>query len=60
MKKYGCKCSLQNEEVRRKIKQTKLEKYGDENFINHKKYKQTCLEKYSVDNSFKADEIKKN
>jgi len=33
-----------------KIKQTKKEKYGDENFNNRKKSKETCLKKYNVEN----------
>lgn len=33
-----------------KIKQTKLEKYGDENYNNNEKTVKTCLEKYGVKN----------
>ena len=34
----------------RKAKQTKLKKYGDENYNNIEKIKQTCLEKYGEEN----------
>ena len=37
-------------------KQTKLEKYGDENYNNRERAKETCLEKYGVDNPFKDTE----
>ena len=32
-----------------KIKQTKKEKYGDENYNNPEKNKKTCLERYGVE-----------
>ena len=35
------------------IKQSKLEKYGNENYNNRDKAKQTCITKYGVDNPFK-------
>lgn len=47
-------------------KQTNLEKYGDENYLNHSKAKQTNLEKYGSTsalhgtNQQKIDEIKKS
>ena len=34
-----------------KIKKTKLEKYGDENWNNQEKNKQTCLNKYGTEYS---------
>lgn len=40
-----------------KCKQTKKEKYGDENYNNSDKVKQTCLERYGVDNVMKSKEI---
>ena len=43
----------------KKIKQTKLERYGDENYQNVEKIKQTCLEKYGVDNVWKVKSIRK-
>ena len=36
----------QQEEIRKKAKQTKLERYGDENYCNSTKAKQTKLERY--------------
>ena len=36
----------------KRIKQTKLDRYGDENYRNKDKAKQTCLEKYGVENPF--------
>lgn len=45
------------DEVKLKIKQTKLEKYNDENYNNLEKYKQTCLKKYNVDNPAKVKEL---
>jgi very-short-patch-repair endonuclease len=41
-----------------KIKKTKLNRYGNENYVNVKKAKDTCLKKYGVDNSSKSDIIK--
>lgn len=41
-----------------KIKKTKLEKYGNESFVNPEKTKKTCIEKYGVDNVSKSDIIK--
>lgn len=53
IKKYG---SLENykEYQRNKSKATKLERYGNENYVNTDKYKETCLEKYGEDNIFKT------
>lgn len=45
-------------EALRKIKQTKLERYGNENYQNTEKIRQTCLERYGVDNPAKLDSIK--
>jgi len=39
-------------------KQTKLEKYGNENYNNREKYNETCLDRYGVDNPFQSDYIK--
>lgn len=46
------------EQCCKKSKQTRLEKYNDENYNNKEKNKQTCLNKYGVDNVFQLDEIK--
>lgn len=42
-----------------KIKETKLKRYGSENYVNVKKAKQTCLEKYGVDNASKNIDVQK-
>lgn len=42
-----------------RVKATKLERYGDENYHNIEKVKVTNLERYGVDNPSKAPEIKK-
>jgi len=55
---YGVKCPLQINKIREKGKQTRLEKYGDENYTNREQAKQTCLEKYSVENPAKSEQIK--
>jgi hypothetical protein len=41
-----------------KIKKTKLEKYGDENWNNKVKSKQTCIERYGVEFSTQSEEMK--
>ena len=48
MKLYGVKNAYQSEEIKEKCKQTKLEKYGDENYNNCKKHTNTLIEKYGV------------
>ena len=40
-----------------KMKKTKLDKYGEENYVNPEKAKQTCIEKYGIDNVFKFRKI---
>lgn len=42
-----------------RVKATKLERYGDENYRNIEKVKATNLERYGVDNPSKTPEIKK-
>ena len=62
LEKYGYECSLQNPEVKNKIKKTNLEKYGVENVFQNEeikdKIKKTNLEKYGVENVFQNEEIK--
>lgn len=43
-----------------KAKQTKLERYGNENYTNSKKAKETCLNRYGVDNPAKIDFVKES
>jgi hypothetical protein len=59
MIKFGCKCSLQNNYVRNKSKKTKLDKYGNENYINIEKIKKTKLDKYGNENYNNIEKIKK-
>ena len=42
------------------LKETKLERYGDENYNNFEKYKQTCLEKYGDEIPMKTIQVKNN
>ena len=42
MKKYGVENQFQREYVKEKLKKTKLERYGDENYNNIKKQRMTC------------------
>lgn len=52
--------NIEKEKLRiNKIKQTKLSKYGDENYNNCEKNKLTCLEKYGVDHFTKTEDYKK-
>ena len=45
------------ESVQKKIKSTKKEKYGDENYNNREKAKETCLEKYDKEHHMQYNEI---
>jgi hypothetical protein len=45
------------EEIGRKIKKTKLEKYGDEDWVNTPKRKKTCLERYGVEEHLSRPEV---
>ena len=58
VKKYGVKTTLQLQLVKDKIKITKKEKYGDENYVNVEKAKKTNLEKYGVEFSLQSIEIR--
>ena len=42
----------------KKIKATKLERHGNEMYVNPDKARETCLKKYGVDNVFKFREMK--
>jgi len=54
LERYGYDNGFKN---RDKIKQTKLDKYGDENYNNKSKNKKTCLEKYGVEHPLQTIEI---
>lgn len=43
MKKYGVENPFQRECVKEKLRKTKLERYGDENYNNTEKLKRTLL-----------------
>lgn len=47
---YGVKNVFATKECIKQIKQTKLEKYGDENYNNNEKTVNTCLKRYGVRN----------
>lgn len=58
---YGVKNVFATNECVKQIKQTKLEKYGDENYNNHEQTVQTCIERYGVKNGGGSKEtIEKN
>lgn len=58
IKKYGVKHTSQLESAKQKVKLTKKEKYGNENYNNSKKRKQTCLKKYGVSNYMKTSKAR--
>jgi len=43
------------EKIAQKDKNTKLKKYGNENYNNPEKSKETCLKKYGVKYSFQSE-----
>lgn len=51
----SAKCGTSSEETLNKIKQTRLDRYGDPNYNNREKNKSTCLNKYGVENPFSSD-----
>lgn len=58
MKNLGVENPMQLKQSSEKIKKTKKEKYGDENFNNRDKSKKTCKEKLGVENPSQAESIK--
>lgn len=57
----GVKNVFATNECVKQIKQTKLEKYGDESYNNHEQTVQTCLKRYGVKNGGGSKEtIEKN
>lgn len=58
LEKYGVRSSLMLDEVKEKIKKTKIEKYGDENYCNHEQAKKTNLEKYGSEHTLSLEEIR--
>ena len=47
---------LHYKNIQEKSKQTKLERYGDENYTNNSKREQTCLERYGYKTNLITDE----
>jgi hypothetical protein len=62
LKKWGLsdKNHWNKSDCQKKVKETKLEKYGDENFNNMDKYKQTMMDKYGVPCNFYLSKFKSN
>ena len=54
--KYGVKNIFQDENIKNKSKETKRNKYGDENYNNPEKNKKTCVERYGVEYYTMSDE----
>lgn len=60
IQKHGVEYASQMKDFSNKVKASKREKYGDENYNNLEQMKETMLEKYGVDNYRKTEEYKKN
>jgi hypothetical protein len=58
IEKYGKKYQVETNNFKIKSKQTKIKKYGDENYTNRIKYKKTCQKKYNCENVFEIEEVK--
>jgi hypothetical protein len=58
LERYGKEFYTQTDNYILKSRNTKKEKYNDENYINKEKMKDTCLFKYGVDSYMKTDEFK--
>ncbi len=56
--KYGKDNSFKVEKFKEKAKQTKLEKYEDENYNNREQYLETCQLLHGVDNLFQLPIVK--
>jgi very-short-patch-repair endonuclease len=56
--KYGVDNVFSLKEVIKKSKETKKERYDDENYNNTEKNKQTCIKRYGVDNGSKTEYAK--
>lgn len=58
LEKYGVEHSSQISGYANRVKKTKLERYGDENYVNIEKAKKTNLEKYGVEHYVQSKKIK--
>lgn len=54
---YGSDYYLSTEDCKKQSKQTKLDKYGDENYNNRTKFKETCLKEYGFENPMQSPYI---
>jgi len=59
LKKYGVDHASKLSDFVFKSKKTKLEKYGDENYVNINKVKNTKIDKYGDENYVNIDKVKK-
>ena len=58
IERYGAKTTMQSKELAEKVRKTKLEKYGDANFINLEKARETMIERYGVENPFQMQSVR--
>lgn len=57
--RYCCsKCASRSKDTIDKIKQTKLDRYGDVNYNNRGQAEQTCQHRYGTSNPFASEEVK--
>jgi len=56
---YGVDNPMKCDEIKQKGKDTKKEKYGDENYNNLEKYKETCIKKYGTNCALSVPQIRK-
>lgn len=59
LEQYGVGSIFQVPEIIEKSKQTKLERYNDENYNNREKAKLTCIDRYNVENPMQCKDIQK-
>ena len=55
--KCSCAATANDSSRLNKIRETKLERYGNETYVNPEKAKETCKLRYGVDNASKSDII---
>jgi hypothetical protein len=54
---YGVDNPMKDENIKKKGKETKKNKYGDENYNNQEKHKETNLKKYGVEHHLQNEKI---
>lgn len=59
IKKYGIDHYNKTDEFKKRVKSTKKEKYGDENYVNIKKQRKTNIERYGFESYMKTDMFQK-